>query len=88
MEEDPAYSSDVAFTPTVKAIQTRKGSRRGYARMEQRGSWDTDITPELSAFVERQISVFLGTAIGISLQANMSIAFRRSRGVRREIRWC
>ncbi len=31
------YSSDVAFTPTVKAIQTRKGSRRAYTNLEQAG---------------------------------------------------
>lgn len=56
------YSSDVAFSPTVKALQTRKGSRQGYARMEQRGSWSTRITPDLAEFIEAQISVFLGTA--------------------------
>jgi predicted pyridoxine 5'-phosphate oxidase superfamily flavin-nucleotide-binding protein len=56
------YSSDVAFTPTVKAIQARKGSRKGYAGMEERGSWQTRITPDLAAFIEAQISVFLGTA--------------------------
>ena len=27
--------SDIAFTPTVKAFQQRKGSRHAYARMEQ-----------------------------------------------------
>lgn len=58
----PLYSSDVAFTPTVKAIQARKGSRKGYAGMEERGSWQTRITPDLAAFVEAQASVFLGTA--------------------------
>jgi hypothetical protein len=26
-----SYPSDVAFTPTVKGIQSRKGSRQGYA---------------------------------------------------------
>ena len=62
MSTDPVYSSDVAFTPTVKATQTRKGSRRGYANMEQRGSRQTRITPDLADFIERQISVFLGTA--------------------------
>jgi len=56
------YSSDVAFTPTVKAIQSRKGSRHGYATMEQRGSWETRITPDLSDFIARQSSLFLGTA--------------------------
>jgi hypothetical protein len=32
METNQIYSSDVAFTPTVKAVQSRKGSRRGYAQ--------------------------------------------------------
>jgi predicted pyridoxine 5'-phosphate oxidase superfamily flavin-nucleotide-binding protein len=62
MDEPAAYSSDVAFTPSVKAIQTRKGSRRGYANVEQRGSWKTVITPDLAHFIEGQISVFFGTA--------------------------
>jgi predicted pyridoxine 5'-phosphate oxidase superfamily flavin-nucleotide-binding protein len=61
VEARRAYASDVAFTPTVKAIQTRKGSRRAYAKMEQRGGWQTVITPELAAFVETQTSVFLAT---------------------------
>ena len=56
------HSSDVAFTPAVKAIQTRKGSRQGYASMEERGSWETRITPDLAEFIGRQTSVFLGTA--------------------------
>jgi predicted pyridoxine 5'-phosphate oxidase superfamily flavin-nucleotide-binding protein len=56
------YSSDVAFTPAVKAVQTRKGSRRAYARVEENGSWQTHITPELAAFIEAQTSVFLATA--------------------------
>jgi predicted pyridoxine 5'-phosphate oxidase superfamily flavin-nucleotide-binding protein len=56
------YSSDIAFTPAVKAVQERKGSRQNYARMEQDGSWQTRITPELSAFIGAQTSVFLATA--------------------------
>jgi predicted pyridoxine 5'-phosphate oxidase superfamily flavin-nucleotide-binding protein len=56
------YSSDVAFTPTVKAIQTRKGLRRAYANQEQAGGWQTEITPDLKAFIEAQTSVFLATA--------------------------
>ncbi|MFD1298106.1 pyridoxamine 5'-phosphate oxidase family protein [Lysobacter gummosus] len=58
------YASDVAFTPTVKAIQASKGSRRAYAHMEQVGSWETTITAELKAFVEAQRSVFLATVNG------------------------
>ena len=62
MDATPHYSSDVAFTPTVKAIQTRKGSRGGYASREKRGAWETRITPDLAAFIEAQTSVFLATA--------------------------
>jgi predicted pyridoxine 5'-phosphate oxidase superfamily flavin-nucleotide-binding protein len=59
---DTAFASDVAFTPAVKAIQARKGSRRAYERMEQAGSWETAITPELAAFIAAQTSVYLATA--------------------------
>jgi len=59
-----SYSSDVAFTPAVKAVQARNGSRAAYARMEQAGSWETRITPDLREFIERQTSVFLATANG------------------------
>lgn len=57
-----AYSSDVGFTPSVKAVQQRMGSRATYARMEQDGSWQTRITPELGEFIASQTSVFLATA--------------------------
>ena len=45
MDAIPTPSSDVAFTPTVKAIQARKGSRDAYRRVEERGGWETRITP-------------------------------------------
>jgi len=61
MNAAQAFSSDVAFTPTVKALQTRKGSRTAYKRMEEKGSWHTQITPDLKAFIEAQVSVFLAT---------------------------
>ncbi len=56
------YSSDIAFTDTVKAIQNRKGSRRAYANMERNGGWETKITDDLKSFIEAQSSVFLATA--------------------------
>lgn len=55
------YASDIAFTPTVKALQTQRGSRRAYAHMEAAGSWQTRITPDLEAFIAEQRSVFLAT---------------------------
>jgi uncharacterized protein len=54
--------SDVAFTPAVKAIQSRKGSRGAYARMEQGVGWATSIGADLAAFIGAQTSVFLATA--------------------------
>jgi predicted pyridoxine 5'-phosphate oxidase superfamily flavin-nucleotide-binding protein len=55
-------SSDVAFTPAVKAWQERMGSRRGYARMEQKGGWRTSVTPDLAAFLAERDSIYLATA--------------------------
>ncbi|MEM6851413.1 MAG: pyridoxamine 5'-phosphate oxidase family protein [Pseudomonadota bacterium] len=54
-------SSDIAFTPTVKAIQTRKGSRAAYANMEAAGGWRTEVDETLAAFVAEQRSFFLAT---------------------------
>lgn len=56
------FSSDIAFTVSVKAVQSQKGSRAGYARMEQRGSWETTVTPELKAFLFELDMFYLGTA--------------------------
>lgn len=55
-------SSDIAFTPTIKAIQQRKGSRHGYAQMEARGGWQTTITSELATFIGTVRSFYLATA--------------------------
>jgi uncharacterized protein len=62
MSDTHSYSSDVAFTPAVKAVQARKGSRDAYAHVEQRGGWRTDIDEDLSAFLAAQDSMFLATA--------------------------
>lgn len=56
------FTSDIAFTSAVKAIQSRKGSRNAYSRMEHGGGWAKAITPDLAAFINAQISVFLATA--------------------------
>ncbi len=55
-------SSDIAFTPSVKAIQARRGSRASYARMEARGGWATSVTPDLATFIARQTSIVMATA--------------------------
>ena len=55
-------ASNIVFTPMVKAIQSRKGSRSAYARMENGAGWATEITRELAAFISKQSSVFFATA--------------------------
>lgn len=55
------YSSDVAFSTSVKAVQARKGSRNAYHHVEERGAWQTRITPDLASFIEAQMSIFLAT---------------------------
>jgi predicted pyridoxine 5'-phosphate oxidase superfamily flavin-nucleotide-binding protein len=62
VDAEQGFSSDVAFTPTVKAIQGRRGSRKAYAQREEAGAWPTRITPDLAQFIAEQRSVFLATA--------------------------
>jgi predicted pyridoxine 5'-phosphate oxidase superfamily flavin-nucleotide-binding protein len=62
MSDVHTHASDVAFSPAVKAIQTRKGSRKAYAHVEQNGGWRTGIDADLTAFLAAQDSMFLATA--------------------------
>jgi predicted pyridoxine 5'-phosphate oxidase superfamily flavin-nucleotide-binding protein len=62
MSDIHSHSSDVAFTPAVKAVQARKGSRNAYARVEQHGGWRTEIDEDLAVFLAAQDSMFLATA--------------------------
>ncbi len=54
------YASDIAFTDSVKAIQTRHGSRRSYARVEK-DWWPDHITPELAGFIAECDSFYMAT---------------------------
>ncbi len=54
--------SDIAFTPSVKAAQAQRGSREAYARMEQRGGWQSRVTKDLAEFVAQRDSFYLATA--------------------------
>jgi uncharacterized protein len=62
MSETHAYSSDVAFTPAVKAVQTRKGSRDAYAEAEQNGAWRTEVDERLTATLAETNSFYFATA--------------------------
>lgn len=54
--------SDVAFTPTVKQAQEQRGSRKGYAAMDQKGGWTATITDELASFIVERDSLYLATS--------------------------
>ncbi len=62
MSDTHLYSSDVAFTPAVKAIQARKGSRDAYAHVEQRGGWRTEIDEDLAARLAETNSLYFATS--------------------------
>jgi predicted pyridoxine 5'-phosphate oxidase superfamily flavin-nucleotide-binding protein len=62
MNSKTQYSSDVAFSPAVKAAQALRGSRMHYARQEEGGSWDTEVSPELAEFIGEQSSFYFATA--------------------------
>lgn len=55
------YISDIAFTPAVKEVQERLGSRKTYAKMAERRDWQDKITPDLADFVARRDSFYMAT---------------------------
>jgi uncharacterized protein len=55
------YTSDIAFTDTVKKIQKEKESRSIYANMEQRGSWESTVTEFLAGFIAQRDSFYMAT---------------------------
>ena len=56
------YTSDIGFSPSVKAIQEKNHSRASYARMEETRGWQSEVTPQLSQFLSTMDSFYLGTA--------------------------
>jgi hypothetical protein len=57
----PHKFTEIAFTPAVKALQTRNGSRASYARFETTGPDNNRVTPEIAAFIQQRDSFYLGT---------------------------
>jgi hypothetical protein len=60
--DDRSHTTDVAFTPAVRAMQERLGTRAQMAAMAQRRGFRTEITPDLAAFIAQCDSFFLATA--------------------------
>lgn len=57
-----APNTDIAFTPSVKREQEKRGSRAAYAKLEARGGWRDRVTPDLAAFLAEADTFFLATA--------------------------
>ncbi len=60
--DSSGHPSDVAFTPSVKAAQSRLGSRPLMARAERERPWRTVVTEDLAQFLAHIDSFFLATA--------------------------
>lgn len=59
---EAADNGDIVFTRTIRDLQARNGSRDAYAKMEARGGWSDEITPQLAAFIARRNSFYLATS--------------------------
>lgn len=57
----PRQFGAIAFTPAVKAIQEKMGSRENYERFVERGADNNSITPELAQFISSMDGFYLGT---------------------------
>ena len=55
-------STEIAFSPSVKAVQERRGSRSTYERLERNGGWNTKIDARLAEFIAGMRSFYLATA--------------------------
>ncbi|MDO5979845.1 pyridoxamine 5'-phosphate oxidase family protein [Flavivirga spongiicola] len=60
------YTSDIAFTPAVKKLQEKFGSRKGYGRMETSGGWQQEINPNLAHILQHMDSFYFATSNSIN----------------------
>jgi hypothetical protein len=51
----------LVFTPVIKALQEKYGSRRQYARMEEGAALPDHLGPEESAFIAQRDSFYMAT---------------------------
>jgi len=53
--------SDIAFSPSVKAEQEKRGSRAGYAKMAEKRDWANRVTPDLAAYIAERDSFYMAS---------------------------
>ncbi len=56
------FVSDIAFTPSVKAEQEKRGSRDGYQKMAAKRDWRDTVSQDLEIFISERDSFYLATA--------------------------
>lgn len=61
-QAQPGPRSDVAFSPSVKAVQAARGSRRAYRHEAGGRDWEADISDGLKFFIESATTAYLATA--------------------------
>lgn len=57
----PRQFGTIAFTPAVRAMQERMGSRENYQRFVDQGADNNTITPDLAEFIASMEGFYLGT---------------------------
>jgi len=56
------FVSDIAFTPSVKTEQEKRGSRDGYIKMAAKQDWRNTISDDLKTFIAERDSFYLATS--------------------------
>jgi predicted pyridoxine 5'-phosphate oxidase superfamily flavin-nucleotide-binding protein len=59
--DPPPPPSDVAFSPSVKAAQSRLGSREAMLRMERERPWATEISDDLATLLDAIDTFYFAT---------------------------
>ena len=57
----PRQFGTIAFTPAVKAMQEKMGSRENYERFVAKGADNNSINPDLEQFISSMQGFYLGT---------------------------
>ena len=56
------FVSDIAFTPSVKTEQAKRGSREGYQKMSAKRDWRDTVSGDLETFIAERDSFYLATS--------------------------
>lgn len=56
------FVSDIAFTPSVKTEQEKRGSREGYQKMAAKRDWRDTVSGDLETFIAERDSFYLTTS--------------------------